>query len=344
MTKKTHDLKRIRTTPLDAVIIGTGAYMPERILTNDELSTMVATSNEWIESRTGIRERRIASPEQASSDLGAEAARRALANARVQADEIDMIVVATITPDMGLPNTGCLIQQKIGAHNAFCFDIEAACSGFVYALEIASQFISNGTVKTALVLGAEKISCITDWKDRSLCVLFGDGAGAAVVQARPAGTGGVIHTIMRSDGRLGDLLMLPGGGSRHPASHDTVSHGLHYMKMDGREVFKHAVTCMTSVAKDVLTACGLKVEDLKLIIPHQANMRIVKAIGDRLGGKPEQYFVNLDKYGNTSAASVIVALDEASRKNHLKKGDLVLLVAFGGGFTWCASIVEWCHG
>lgn len=335
--------KRLRATPHDAVIIGTGSYMPERVLTNEELSKRVETSDEWIVTRTGIRERRIAAPDQACSDLAAEAARRALAHAGVQPEEVDMIVVATITPDMGFPNTGCFVQQKIGATRAFCMDLEAACSGFIYALEVASQFVSSGAIRTALVIGSEKISSITDWSDRSLCVLFGDGAGAAVVQARPAGTGGVLHTIMRSDGRLADLLKLPGGGSRHPASAETIEQRLHYMKMDGKEVFKHAVTCMTSVAKDAIAACGLTIADIKLIIPHQANMRIVQAIGQRLGEKSDQYFVNLDKYGNTSAASVIVAMDEAARNGRLKKGDLVLLVAFGGGFTWGASIVEWAH-
>jgi 3-oxoacyl-[acyl-carrier-protein] synthase-3 len=336
-------VKRIRPAAFDAVITGTGSYMPERVLGNDELSSMVDTSNEWILSRTGIRERRIARPDEACSDLGAEAAKRALDYAGVAAADVDMIIVATITPDMGFPNTGCFIQRKIGATKAFCMDLEAACSGFIYALEVASQFVSTGAVKTALVIGSEKISSITDWTDRSLCILFGDGAGAAVVQGRPAGSGGVIHTILRSDGRLAELLKLPGGGSRHPTSIQTIEQRLHYMKMDGKEVFKHAVTCMTSVAKDVIAACGLTIEDIKLIIPHQANMRIVQAIGERLGERSDQYFINLDKYGNTSAASVVVALDEAARSGRLKKGDLALLVAFGGGFTWGATIVEWNH-
>lgn len=337
-------LIRPRVSRFDPVIVATGSYAPPRIVTNDELSKMVDTTDEWIVTRTGIRERRLAAPDQATSHLGAEAARRALAAAGLTAEDVDMIVCATITPDMGFPNTGCLIQQQIGASRAFCFDLEAACSGFVYALEVASQFVASGTVKTALVLGAEKLSSIIDWKDRATCVLFGDGAGAAVIQGRPVGTGGVIHTLMRSDGRLADLLKMPGGGSRHPASVETVQAGLHHMMMDGREVFKNAVQSMTSVAKDALKECGLTVDDVKLIIPHQANMRIVQAIGDRLGGRPDQYFINLDRYGNTSAASVILALDEAVHAGKLQKGDLVLLVAFGGGFTWGASIVEWANG
>ena len=323
-----------------AGITSTGSFVPERILTNAELEKLVDTTDEWIQTRTGIRERHIAGPDETSSTMGAEAARRALAAAKLDPMDVDMIIVATITPDMGFPNTACFVQKQIGAKRAFCFDIEAACSGFVYALEIAQQFVSTGSVKTALVIGAEKISSITDWKDRSLCVLFGDGAGAAVVQAKP-GTHGVLHTIMASDGTLSDLLKLPGGGSKHPASAETIAQGLHYMKMDGRDVFKHAVTCMTDVAKRVLADCGLSVEDVKLIIPHQANLRIIKAIGDRLGGRPDQYYVNVDRFGNTSAASVILALDEAARLGRLERGDLVLLVAFGGGFTWASTLVEW---
>lgn len=333
-----------RTGTFCPVITGTGSYAPAHVLTNEELAKRVDTSDEWIVTRTGIRQRHVAAADEASSDMGAEAALRALADAGVAAADVDMIIVATITPDMVLPNTGCFIQRKIGAHKAFCMDLEAACSGFVYALEIASQFVASGSIRTALVVGAEKLSSITDWTDRSMCVLFGDGAGAAVVQAKPLGSGGVHHTILRSDGRLADLLKMPAGGSRQPASAATVEQRLHAMRMDGREVFKHAVHCMTSVARDALAACGLTVDDLKYIIPHQANMRIVQAIGDRLGGRPDQYYVNLDRYGNTSAASVIIALDEAARTGKLQKGDLILFVAFGGGFTWGASIVEWNHG
>lgn len=324
-------------------IAGTGSYVPDRILSNADLEKMVETTDQWIMDRTGIRERRIASPDQPTSAMAAEAARRAMDAAGVSADEIDMIIVATITPDMGFPNTACFVQHAIGAKRAVCFDIEAACAGFVYALDIGKQFIMTGKYDTVLVIGAEKISSITDWSDRSLCVLFGDAAGAAVL--RPATEGhGLIHSVLKSDGALSDLLKLPGGGSRFPASADTVKQGLHYMKMDGREVFKHAVTCMISAARQTLEETGLGVEDLALIIPHQANMRIIKAISDRLGGKESQYFVNLDRYGNTSAASVIVALDEAARSQRLNKGDLVLLVAFGGGFVWGASLLEWSKG
>ncbi len=321
-------------------IVGTGSYAPERVLTNAELEKLVNTTDEWIMTRTGIRERHIARPDETTSMMGAEAARRALAAAGITAEEVDMIVVATITPDMGFPNTACFVQSQIGARKAFCFDIEAACSGFVYATELARQFVATGAINTALVIGAEKISCITDWKDRSLCVLFGDGAGAAVLQSR-SDRRGIISSVLCSDGTLSDLLKLPGGGSKHPASAETVAAGLHFMKMDGRDVFKHAVTRMTDVARQVLERAGVTIDDVDLVIPHQANQRIVSAIGDRLGGDPAKYYVNLDRYGNTSAASVILALDEAVRNGRIKRGDLVLLVAFGGGFTWGATLLEW---
>lgn len=323
-----------------ASIVATGSYVPERVLTNADLEKMVETSDDWILTRTGIRERRIARPDQATSDMGTEAAKRALASAGVSPEELDMILFATITPDMGFPNTACFVQANIGATNAFCYDIEAACSGFVYGLDLARQYIATGAAKTILLVGAEKISCITDWKDRSLCVLFGDGAGAAVIRAS-SGNNGVLASVLRSDGRLHDLLKLPGGGSRNPASAETLAGGLHYMKMNGRDVFKHAVTCMTDVARKALDKAGLTVDDMKLIIPHQANMRIISAIGARLGGDPDKYFVNLDRYGNTSAASIIIALDEVVRLGRIQRGDRVLLIAFGGGFTWGATVLEW---
>ena len=323
-----------------ACITGTGSYVPERVLTNAELEKLVETSDEWIVTRTGIKERRIARPDEPTSLMAAEAARRALAAAGITAEQVDLIIVATITPDMGFPCTACFVQREIGARNAFCYDLEAACSGFVFALDTACQYVASGRVETALVIGAEKISCITDWTDRSLCVLFGDGAGAAVVQARP-GRRGILGSVLRSDGRLSELLKLPGGGSRYPASEETLRQKLHFMKMDGKEVFKHAVTSMTDVAKRVLTQAGVTLEQVKLVIPHQANMRIVNAIRDRLGGRDEQYFINLERYGNTSAASVILALDEAAKAGRLERGDLVLLVAFGGGFTWGATLLEW---
>lgn len=333
---KVPELKSVRR----ACIAGTGSYVPERILTNEDLSKMVDTSDEWIVGRTGIRERRIAADDQPTSHMAAEAAKRAMESAGVTAEDIDLIIVATITPDMIFPNTACFVQEMIGATNAVCFDLEAACSGFLYSVDVAKQFVATGKYDTILVIGAEKISTITDWTDRQLCVLFGDAAGAAII--RPCDDGlGLIHSVLKSDGRLSNLLKLPGGGSLNPASEETLREKLHFMKMDGREVFKHAVTCMISAAKQTLKDTGLGVDDLTLIIPHQANQRIISAISSRLGGDQSKYFVNLEKYGNTSAASVIVALDEAYRGGRLKKGDLVLLVAFGGGFVWGASLLEW---
>ncbi|MBN1269776.1 MAG: ketoacyl-ACP synthase III [Kiritimatiellae bacterium] len=328
--------KEIRTVS----IVGTGSYAPERILTNAELEKIVDTTDEWIVTRTGIRERHIARDDEATSDLAAAAARRALEDAGVKAEDLDMIIVATITPDMPFPNTACLVQNIIGAKKAFCFDIEAACSGFVYALEIGRQFVASGTVETALIIGAEKMSSMTNWKDRSTCVLFGDGAGAAVLQARGAERG-IMTTVMGSDGALADLLMVPGGGSRLPASEATIREGKHYLLMEGREVFKHAVTKMTGAAKEALDRCGVAVGDVTLIIPHQANNRIIQAIAQRLDVPGERVYSNVERYGNTSGASIIIALDEAVKAGRLKRHDLLLVVAFGGGFTWGASLLEW---
>lgn len=326
--------------PRTVSIVGVGSYAPERVMTNAELEKMVDTTDEWIVTRTGIRERHIARPDQATSDLSAEAARHALADAGVKAEDVGMIVVATITPDMGFPNTGCVVQDLIGAKKAFCFDLEAACSGFLYALETARNYVAMGAVETALVIGAEKMSAFTDWQDRSTCVLFGDAAGAAVLQARGA-PHGIMGSVFGSDGALGELLMLPAGGSRLPASEQTVKNGQHYLKMAGREVFKHAVNNMVQSAKGALTRSGLTADQVDWIIPHQANLRIIDAIADRLGEPREKLVVNLDRYGNTSAATIIVALDELWRSGKLKKGHKVLMAAFGGGFTWGATVVEW---
>jgi 3-oxoacyl-[acyl-carrier-protein] synthase-3 len=321
-------------------IVGTGSYVPERILTNAELEKLVDTTDEWIVSRTGIRERHMARDDQPTSDLAAEAARHALAAAHVKAEDVELIIVATITPDMVFPSTACFVQHAIGARRATCFDLEAACSGFIFAMHTAQQFLMAGTIKTALVIGAEKLSCVTDWKDRNTCVLFGDGAGAVVLQAGDQPRG-ILATVTGSDGSLHELLNIPGGGSRHPASHSTVDQGLHTMKMVGREVFKHAVRNMGEAVTRALSECGLGAEDVALVIPHQANLRIVEAIRERLGLPPEKVCVNLDRYGNTSAASVPLALDEAVRAGRIKPGDVVVLVAFGGGFTWGATVIRW---
>jgi len=320
-------------------ITGIGSYLPERILTNAELEKMVDTTNEWIVTRSGIRERHIARDDQATSDLAAEAARRALANAGVKPEEIDLIIVATLSPDMPFPNTACFVQNLIGAKNATCIGLEAACSGFLFAVDAASQYLLTGRFKTALVIGAEKLSSVTDWQDRATCVLFGDGAGAVVLRVSETGEG-ILSTVTGSDGSLNALLNIPGGGSRNPASAQTLEKRMHFMKMEGKEVFKHAVRAMSDAARKALEQAGLTMADVACVVPHQANMRIVEAIRNRLDVGPEKFFVNLDKYGNMSAASIPVALDEAIREGRIKKGDNVVLVAFGGGFTWGAMAVR----
>ncbi|MEI7880983.1 MAG: beta-ketoacyl-ACP synthase III [bacterium] len=327
------------TTPRHVAVIGTGHYVPERILTNADLEKMVDTTDEWIVTRSGIRERHIASDDQATSDLAAEAARRALTSAAVKPEDIDLIIVATITPDMPFPNTACFVQKLIGAKNATCIGLEAACTGFLYALDVANQYLLTGRFKTALVIGAEKMSTIVDWQDRTTCVLFGDGAGAVVVQVRETGEG-ILSTVTGSDGALSGLLNLPAGGSRSPASSQTVESRLHFMRMEGKEIFKHAVRAMSESARRALENSGLTLDDIACVVPHQANMRIVDAIRSRMGVGIDKFFINLDKYGNMSSASIPVALDEAMQCGRIKKGDNVIMVAFGGGLTWGAMVVK----
>lgn len=295
-----------RTCSITAV----GSYLPERILTNAELEKMVNTTDEWITTRTGIKERRIAAPDEFTSDMAAKAARRALDKANLSAEQVDLIIVATITPDMPFPATACLVQQKLGAYRSAAFDLEAACSGFIYALEVGQQFIMSRTYDAVLVIGAEKLSSIVDWTDRNTCVLFGDGAGAAVLQSRP-NAHGLLTACMGADGNKASLLSMPGGGSRCPASAESVAARLHYLRMDGKETFKNAVNAMFAAARESLRRCELEISQIKCIIPHQANQRIVDAVGERLGAQPDQLFVNLNRCGNTSAASVAIALDEA---------------------------------
>ena len=321
-------------------ISGVGSYVPAKVLTNADLARMIETTDEWITTRTGIKERRIAAKNEFTSDLATQAALCAMRRAGVTADQVDLIIVATATPDMPFPSTACLVQRKIGAHRAAAFDLEAACSGFVYALEIGQQFIMSRTYDTVLVIGAEKLSSIVDWKDRNTCVLFGDGAGAAVLQNRP-NSHGLLTAVMGADGRKSDLLFMAGGGSRCPASAESVAAGLHYLRMDGKETFKNAVQAMQTAAEEALRRCEIDISRIKCIIPHQANLRIIEAVGERLGARPEQLFVNVQKYGNTSAASVAIALDEAVSSGQIQRGDLILLVVFGAGLTWGAAVIEW---
>ena len=321
-------------------IIGTGSYVPERILTNRDLEKIVETSDEWIRTRTGIGERRIAAPEEATSDMATNAALAAMSQAGVSAEQIDLIIVATVTPDMFFPATACWVQKKLGAIRAACFDVSAACSGFIYAMEIAQQFISNHVYNTVLIIGADKLSSIVDWSDRNTCVLFGDGAGAAILRNRGA-SHGVVTTHMGSDGEFTDILFMPGGGSRCPITSANVDQKLNTIKMLGKETYKQAVTAMSDAADRAMESAGLKYEDIACVIPHQANMRIIEAIAHRMGLPVEKFYVNLEKYGNTSAAAVAIALDEAHRNGRFKIGDYILLVVFGGGLTWASSVIQW---
>jgi len=321
-------------------IVGTGSYVPERVLTNAELEKLVDTSDEWIITRTGIKERRIAAADEQTSDLATHAACKAMARAGVTAEEIDVIIVATVTPDTFFPATACWVQKKLGAKNAACFDLSAACSGFLYAIEVAQQFICNHTYETILVIGADKLSTCVDWTDRNTCVLFGDGAGAAILQHRE-GTHGILSTHLGSDGNFSDILIMPGGGSALPVTPDNFDQHFNTIKMNGRETFKQAVNAMWSAAETALTEAGIKIADIACVIPHQANVRIIEAIADRMELPLDRFYINLDRYGNTSAAAVAIALDEANRAGRIKEGDFILLVVFGGGLTWASSVIQW---
>ncbi len=320
-------------------IIGVGEYLPKKIITNADLEKMVDTSDEWITSRTGIKERRLAAKNEATSDLATKAAKEALDDAGIKPVDVELIIVATITPDMSFPATASLVQSMLGAKKAVCFDVSAACAGFVYALSVAQQFIARGVYNNALVIGAETLSRVTDWKDRNTCVLFGDGAAAAVLGE--VKSGGILSTYLGCDGTKSDLLKLPAGGSRLPASPDTLREGLHYLKMEGNEVFKLAVTIMADAAQAALKKAGLECKDIDLVIPHQANIRIIMAMAKRLGLTEEKIYLNIEKYGNMSSASTATALCEAVKEGRVKKGDIVLLDAFGAGLVWGACIIKW---
>ena len=324
------------------IIAGVGSYTPARILTNAELSTMVDTTDEWILSRSGIRERHIAAENEATSDLAVQAAQRALADAKVNASEIDLLIVATCTPDLPLPSTACIVQHRLGVPpHATCFDIMAACSGFLYALEIAYGQLLTGRYKRALIIGAEKLSAFTDWSDRSTCVLFGDGAGAAVLTKVDQSGIGILGSDLGADGEFVDNLYVPGGGSRCPASAKSVGDRSHFIKMNGREVFKSAVRVMETVAREMLEQHQLSPDQISLVIPHQANIRIIEALAGNLGIPMDRVMVNLERYGNTSSATIPLALDEARRSGRIKPGDLTLMVAFGAGLTYGAALVRW---
>jgi|LSQX01.2.fsa_nt_gb 3-oxoacyl-[acyl-carrier-protein] synthase-3 len=320
-------------------IVGTGSFLPEDILDNRDMEVMVDTTDEWILTRTGIRERRICPRNMATSDLGYRASLLACEDASISPNEIDFIIVATITPDKFFPSTACLIQSKLGIKNIPVFDLSAACTGFIYALETARNFISCKTYRTGLVIANECMSRLTDYTDRSICVLLGDGAGAAIVRA--SDEPGLLGSYLGADGSYEEMLHAPAGGSFLPASFDTIENHLHYMKMEGSALFKIAIQSMSESVNKILDAHNLKKDDLKIIVPHQANMRIIKGVARSLGMPAEKFFVNIEKYGNMSAACIPIALDEAGRSGFLKKGDLIVTVAFGGGLTWGANLIKW---
>ena len=321
-------------------IISTGSYLPEKVLTNDDLEKMVDTSDEWITERTGIKERRIADESQAASDLAYEASKAALERAGLKADDIDLIIVATVTGDMPFPSTACILQDKLGAVNAVGFDINATCSGFLYSLYSADSLIKSRMHKRILVVGAEVLSRITDWEDKTTCVIFGDGAGAVIIEPTEEDRG-ILSMHINSDGRMWELLHMPGGGSRNPASIDTIKKKLHYIKMKGNETFKVAVRTLEDLVVKTLDENKLDASRLSLLIPHQANLRIIQATADRIGIPMDKVIVNIERYGNTSAASIPIALDEAVRTERIRDGDYILLEAFGGGFTWASALIRW---
>jgi 3-oxoacyl-[acyl-carrier-protein] synthase-3 len=321
-------------------IIGIGSYVPEKIVTNKDLEKIVETSDEWIVSRTGIKQRHVVEPGVATSDLATYAAEKALLDAGVTADEIDLIIVATATPDMLFPSTACLVQDKIKASKAAAFDLSAGCSGFAYGLVTGSQFIKAGLYKKVLVIGAETLSTILDWSDRNTCVLFGDGAGAVVLGEVPAGYG-ILGVDLGADGAGGELLKLPAGGSRIPTTNESINQRLHYLQMSGNDVFKFAVKVMGEAAVKALDNSGLSHTDVDCLIPHQANIRIIQSAAKRLKLPMEKVIVNVDKYGNTSAASIPLAMDEAIKNDKLKNGDIIVLVGFGAGLTWASCVIKW---
>ena len=323
-------------------ILGIGTYVPERIMTNFDLEKIVETSDAWIQKMTGIKERRIAAENEATSDLAYNAAVKALESSNTKAEEIDLIVVATMTPDYFIPSVAAILQKRLGAHHAAAFDLGAACSGFVYGLEAGGNFIATGMYKKVLVIGAEVFSRILDWEDRNTCVLFGDGAAAAILGEVEEGYG-LIGSHLGADGDLDEVLIIPAGGSRTPATHETVDNKSHYVKMKGQEVFKFAVKAMPGAVEKVLENTGISIDELELIVPHQANMRIINAAAKKLGFPAEKFVINLDRYGNTSAASVGLALGEALEKGMIKKGDNIALVGFGAGLTYASCVMKWAY-
>jgi 3-oxoacyl-[acyl-carrier-protein] synthase-3 len=323
-----------------ATIAGTGSYVPEKVLSNIDLTKMVDTSDEWITVRTGIKERRIASEGQTTASMAVIASGRALEDAGVAAEDVDAIICATITPEMPLPATACFIQGELGATKATAFDIAAACSGFVYGLEVGKLFIESGKYNNVLVVGSETLSRITDYQDRSSCILFGDGAGVALLRATKDSHRRILHTLLKTDGKQWDMLQLPGGGSRYPFTQQVLDERMQYMKIYGKAIYKFAVNAMQELIVEAMKSCNLSTDDIKLIVPHQVNQRIIHSAVEKLGFPLERVYVNIDRYGNTSSASVPIALDEARRTGKIGPGDTVVMVAFGGGLTWASAVAR----
>ena len=322
-------------------ILSTGSYAPENVMTNNDLAKFIDTSDEWIVTRTGIKQRHIAEKDQATSDLCLPAAQEALEKAKLSAEDIDLIVVATLSPDKPFPNTATILQRKLGANKAACFSLEAACTGFVYAMEVASSMMRCGSYKHALVIGAEKLSSQVNWEDRNTCVLFGDGAGAAILQTVPEEENSILNSKLGSDGNYEELLHTAIGGSKTPYSAENANDAGRYLQMQGREIFKLAVTNMANSVKDAMAEINMSVEDIDWLIPHQANVRIISAVGDKVGIDPEKVFINVHNYGNTSAATIPIALDELVDSAKLKRGQILVFVAFGGGLTWGATVLKY---
>jgi 3-oxoacyl-[acyl-carrier-protein] synthase III len=323
-----------------AIIAGTGMSVPSKVLTNFDLEKMVDTTDDWITTRTGIRERHVAEEGEYMSLFAAEAGRKALEAAAVEPKDVDLLICATVTPDMPIPATSCVLQHNLGCTRAAAFDMQAGCSGFIYAQSVAKQFLLSGRCRNVLVIGAELLTKYLDWKDRTTCVIFADGAGATLMSGGDPPRG-VLASAMHTDGSMLDFITMLGGGTLHPPSAETVSQGLHFIRMKGNETFKIAVRAMEEVSREVLHLAGLTTADVDWFVPHQANQRIIDAVGTRLGIPPERCYVNIDRYGNTSAASIPIALDEAVRLGKIQRGDVVLMAAFGAGLTWAASVVRW---
>lgn len=329
-------MKKIR-----AQITALGMYVPEKRVTNDDLALLVDTSDEWIRERSGISERRIVSEGQANSDLSVKAIENAFQGGDFRPEELDLIIVATVTPDMMFPSTACIVQDKIGARNAWSFDLSGACSGFLYAMATGAQFVQTGMYKKVLVVGTDVMSSILNFEDRSTCVLFGDGAGAILLEPTEDPDVGIIDFLLHSDGAGGKFLYMPAGGSLHPASHETIDKKMHYVHQDGRNVFKHAVKLITEVSRDILERNSYTADDVNLFIPHQANLRIIQSSLERLGLSPDRVVINIDRYANTTAATIPIGLTEAHQQGRIKKGDLLLLASFGAGFTWGSVLLRW---